>query len=331
MRAAVLDNVGGPLHLRDVEDPKPGRGEVVVRIAACGVCFTDLKTIDGLATTFPLIPGHEPVGVVAEVGSDVLKIRVGDRVCVHSFFSCGHCSACADNEEEACVLGIAALAGVSRDGGYAEYMVVPAGHVVPLPDELTFAEAAPLLCAGLTTFAAFQNAGLRAGQRAAVIGVGGLGHLALSIGTALGADVYAITTSPDKAVDALARGAVFADSVDIVGARLADEGGAHVVINTVDALGSLERVIPAMAKQGSIVLAAGGGETLPVTPAQLGQQQLKLIGSFFGSTQDVRDLLTLCVEHRIRPQVERYAFDMVEEVHQRLRDNKIRYRAVLEF
>jgi D-arabinose 1-dehydrogenase-like Zn-dependent alcohol dehydrogenase len=210
-------------------------------------------------------------------------------------------------------------------------MAVPADHIVPLPDVLGFSEAAPLLCAGLTTYAAFRNAGLRPGQRAVVIGVGGLGHLAISIGAALGAEVYAVTTSPDKAVDAKARGAVFVGSVDEVADRLAHDGGAHVVLNTVDALEPVARIIPGMARQGSIALIGGTGDKLPITPDEFIALQLRVLGTFFGSTQDVRDLFELAVKHNIRPQIESYRFEEVDEVHARLRENKVRYRAVLEF
>ena len=331
MRAAILSAAGEPLRLEEVEAPRPGPGEVVVRIMACGVCFTDLKAIDGLATSFPLIPGHEPVGLVAELGHGVRSVQEGDRVAVHAFFSCGRCGACVEGEQEACVLGLTALAGVSRAGGYAEYMVVPADHIVPLPDMLGYAEAAPLLCAGLTTYAAFRNVGLRPGQRAVVVGLGGLGHLAISIGAALGAEIYGVTTSPDKAADARARGASYVDTADAVAARLVEEGGAHVVLNTVDVLDSVARLVPGIAKQGSIVLAAGFGDALPVTPAQLGELQLRVVGTFFGSSQDVHDLLELAIAHDIRAQIERYRLEDVHNVHARLRDNKVRYRAVLEF
>lgn len=331
MQAAVLDEVGGSLRLQEVTEPKPARGEVLIRVAACGVCSTDLKVVDGLAGSVPLIPGHEVVGTIVEVGEEVHTTRVGDRVCVHPFFSCGNCAACGRGEEEACVLGMTALAGVSGHGGYAELMVAPANHVVPLPDALSFADAAPLLCAGLTTYAAFRNAGVQPGDRTAVVGVGGLGHLAISIGCALGAQVYAVTSSPDKVADAESRGAVFSGSVDDVTARLARDGGTDVVINTVDSLAPLARIIPVMATQGRVVLAAGSGDVLPVTPAQLMERQIRILGTFFGSTQDTRDLLELAVHHEIRPQVERYNIKSVNEVHDRLRQNRVRYRAVLDF
>jgi D-arabinose 1-dehydrogenase-like Zn-dependent alcohol dehydrogenase len=302
-----------------------------VQITASGVCFTDLKVGERLAASVPLIPGHEPVGVVAEVGDGVSSVRPGQRVCVHSGFSCGQCAACRAEHDEACVGNRGAFAGIARDGGYAEYMVAPADHVIALPEGLDFVEAAPLLCAGLTTFAAFRNAGLRDGQRAAVIGIGGLGHLAISIGAALGAQVYAVTSSPDKADNAEARGAVFTGSAEAVAAQLSRDGGAHVALNTVDNLQPMTQLLPALVTQASIVLAAGSGRALPVSPDQLIGQQLRVMGTFFGSKTDLRDLLQLAVIHGIRPQIERFCLEDVNAVHRRLRENTIRYRAVLEF
>jgi propanol-preferring alcohol dehydrogenase len=330
MRAAVLEQVGRPLVMRDVPTPRPDPGEVLVRIHASGVCHTDLKIIEGLAPALPLIPGHEPVGEIVELGEGVTGLAIGARVAVHPFFSCGECPACGRGEQEACVRSFIALAGLGRPGGYAEYMCVPADHVVALPDELSYAEAAPLLCAGLTTYAAFRNGNLQPGQRVVVVGIGGLGHVAISIAAALGATVYAVTTSPDKAADAERFGATFAGAMPAVLERLSADGGADLVLNTVDDLGPVAQLVPAMAMQGTIVFAAGAGDTLPVTPGLLVGLQLRLIGTFFGSATDLRELLDLAVAHQIRPQIERFALAEVNTAHDRLRANSVRYRAVLE-
>jgi D-arabinose 1-dehydrogenase-like Zn-dependent alcohol dehydrogenase len=330
VEAAVLDRAGSKLVVRNVATPDAGVGQVLVRIRACGICYTDLKMVDGFASSQPCILGHEPVGEIVDVGRDVIDRRLGERVAVHAFFSCGACPACEAGEEEACILGMKALAGLGCDGGYAEYLAVPAQHAVPLPNALPYAEAAPLLCAGLTTYAAFRNGGLRPSQKAVVVGIGGLGHLALSIGAAMGARMYAVTTSPDKSADAQRRGAIFAGSPSEVLERVNDDGGADLVLNTVDDLASVSQLVPGMAKQGTIVLAAGRGEALPISVADLMGLQLRVVGTFFGSARDVSDLLALAVEHDIRPQIERYPLSEVNEAHDRLRANAVRYRAVLE-
>ena len=331
MRAAVVEQLGAPLAARDVERPVIGPLDVLLEVKACGICYTDLRVADVLGgPVLPLIPGHEAVGIVAAVGAEVTTVRPGDRVGAHAHFTCGHCVYCGSGEEEACTAGFSRLAGVSLDGGYAEFMRVPASHVIPLPHGLTFTEAAPFFCAGLTVYAALRNGNLRPGQRAAIVGIGGLGHLAVPIARAMGAEVYAVTSSPDKAAFALARGARFAGSASEVAAELGRQGGAHLLLNTANTLSVVGELATSMATQGSIVLAAADGDTLPIPPFLFTGRQLRVIGSFFGSRQDVRDVLALAEQHAIRPVVETYSLNDVNVAHARLRANQVRYRAVLD-
>jgi propanol-preferring alcohol dehydrogenase len=286
--------------------------------------------IDGPgASALPRIPGHEPVGVVAAVGSAVSDLVPGDRIGAHAFFSCGECDHCRTGEEEACVTGFSRVAGLGLDGGYAEYLRLPADHAIPLPDDMAFTDAAPFFCAGLTTYAALKNGGLQPGQRVVVIGIGGLGHLAIPLARAMGATVYAVTSSPDKTRLALERGATMAGDVAAVAAALKQVGGAHLVLNTANALDAVGVLAPTMARQGAIVLVAAGGDTVPLPPALLIGRQLRMIGSFFGSRQDLREVLTLAQRHAIRPMIETYPLSEVNVAHARLRANQVRYRAVL--
>ena len=331
MRAAVAESLGAPLVLRDLPMPVAGPGEVVLQVAACGVCFTDVRIVDALGgPAMPLVPGHEAVGVIAEVGTGVTGVVVGDRVGVHALFVCGECNYCRRGEDEACVRGFGCLAGLASDGGYAEFMRLPAHRVVPLPAELSFADAAPFFCAGLTVYAALRNGNLEPGQRVAVIGIGGLGHLAISIATAMGAEVYAVTSSADKVDLALRLGASFAGHAADMAAVLRDQGGAHVALQTANSLDPLATLVPSMAKQSSIVLVAADGAVLPIDPSMFMALQLRVVGSFFGSRQDLVDVLALAVAHDIRPIVERFPLAQINAAHARLRDNQIRYRAVLE-
>ena len=332
MRAAVFERLGDPIVVRELADPEPGPSEVLVRIEASGVCYTDLRLIDGSppGVERQIVPGHEPVGVVAAVGDEAADTwSVGDRVAVHALFSCGTCDYCRRGEEEACVHGFTRLAGFGLDGGYAEYLAAPADHVVPLPDAISFTEAAPFCCAGLTVYAALRNGGIEPGQRVAVLGIGGLGHLAISIAAALGAEVYAVTGSEDKVALALERGAAWAGDAEAAAAVLAERGGAQIVLNTANALEPVGQLVPGVAKQGAIVLTAADGEQMPVPLSSYIGQQLRVIGSFFGSARDLREVLELAAEHGIRPQVEVYPLDEVNEVHARLRANDVRFRAVL--
>lgn len=330
MRAAVAEQIGRPLALKDVAIPVIGPADILMKVEASGVCYTDLRLIDsGGASGLPRIPGHEPVGVVAAVGAAVSGLAPGDRIGAHALYSCGECTYCLTGEEEACNAGMARLAGFGQDGGYAEYLRVPADHAIPLPAGMAFADAAPFFCAGLTTYAALKNGGIHPGQRVVVIGIGGLGHLAIPIARAMGATVYAVTGSPDKTRLALERGATMAGDVTAVAAELTRLGGAHLVLNTANALDAVGVLAPTMAKQGAIVLAATGGDTVPVPPGLFLGRQLRLIGSFFGSRQDMHEVLALAQQHAIRPIVEMYPLTEVNAAHARLRENQIRYRAVL--
>jgi propanol-preferring alcohol dehydrogenase len=330
MHAMAVTTVGGPLESIELPDPHAGEGEVVVEVRACGVCFTDVKVAGGLATRVPLVPGHEPVGVVAETGPGVADLRPGDRVGIHAAVACESCAACRAGRQQSCVRGLRDFIGIGRHGGYAPYLAVPAVSAVRLPDEIGFAEAAPLFCAGLTSYSGLVGGGLRRGDRVAVIGIGGLGHLAISIAAALGAEVYAVTGSPDKTAVAAARGAVFAGDAASTAGALAEVGGANLVLNTSDALDGVTALLPALATGASIVLAAGSGASLGVSPGDLLSRQLRVAGSFFGSRQELRDLVDLAVSNHISPEVERYAPGEVNAVHDRLRANKVRYRAVTD-
>lgn len=331
MRAAIVEQLGKPLVLRDVDRPTIGPRDILLEVKACGICYTDLRVADALGgPALPLIPGHEAVGTVAAVGAEVTEVAPGDRIGAHAHFTCGHCVYCGSGEEEACTTGFSRLAGVSLNGGYAEYMRLPATHAIPIPDTLAFTDAAPFFCAGLTVYAALKNGHLQPGQRVAIVGIGGLGHLAIPIARAMGGEVYAVTGSPDKSDFARARGAAFAGSATEVAAELGRLGGAHVILNTANTLDVVGALASSVATQGSIVLAAADGATLPIPPYLFTARQLRVIGSFFGSRQDVRDVIALAGRHGIRPVIETYPLAEVNHAHARLRANTVRYRAVLD-
>ena len=206
MKAAVIEKREQPVIVTEVPDPGPvGPDEVLVKVMAAGLCHTDLHVQDGLLSdfgieVFPLNPGHETVGVIEEAGGEVEHVKRGDRVGVYWIYACGHCPYCYSGEEQACMSWLTQMDanGFHRQGGFATYMKVPADHALPLPPQLAFADAAPLLCGGMTVYAGLKKAHLKPGQRDAVLGVGGLGHLAIQIARAMGAEVVAATSSVIK-------------------------------------------------------------------------------------------------------------------------------------
>ncbi len=203
MKAARLHDFGQPLRVEDVPKPEPLADEVLLQVLSCGVCHSDLHIAHGdlpgfkAGTRLPLIPGHEVVGRVVQRGADVTHLQIGDRVGVawlHS--SCGQCEQCREGLENLCRKGV--VTGMMVDGGYAQFMRAKASHALPIPDALSAEQAAPLFCAGVTVYRALKNAKVATGQRVAVFGVGGLGHLAVQIARALGAEVIALDVTDDK-------------------------------------------------------------------------------------------------------------------------------------
>lgn len=339
MKAAVLERPHTPLVLAEVPEPDVGPQEVLVRVRACGVCHTDLHLADGLFKAFgydpfPLVPGHEIAGEVEAWGAEVSGWQRGDRVAVYWWHTCGRCRCCLTGEEESCLEGLAKMqaTGLTRNGGYAPWVSVPADRLVPLPPEISFADAAPFACAGLTVYAAFVNADLRPGRRVAMLGLGGLGHLGLQIAKAMGAKVVALTSSESKQEIAARLGAhhvLLATGRDF-GKRLRDLGGVDVAVSTTMDFQAMRDVMDGLLPQGTLVLAALTAGRLPIDPRTFVLAQQRVMGSFLGSRVQLDELLQLAALHGIRPLVERYPLDQVNEVHQRLRENKVQFRAVLE-
>jgi len=339
MRAVIQERPQAPLVLQDVPAPAVGPREALVRVRACGVCHTDLHLAEGLFKTFgydpfPLVPGHEIAGVVEEVGRDVTHVRPGDRVAVYWWHSCGRCRCCLAGEEESCLEGLVEMhaTGLTCNGGYAEWVSVPADCLVPLPAEIEFAEAAPFSCAGLTVYAGLKNAGLRPGQRAAMLGIGGLGHLGLQIARAMGAEVIALTSSESKQEIARQLGAhhVLPATGREYGKRLRELGGADVVVSTTMDFQTIRDVMDGLLPQGTLVLASLTAGRLPIDPRTFILAQQRVMGTFLGSRLQLQELLQLAVLHGIRPMVEKYPLEQASEVQQRLRQNKVQFRAVLE-
>lgn len=338
MKAAVMEGLHQPLVVRDVPVPPIGPRDVLVRVKGAGVCHSDVHHVDGSAgditiSKFPHILGHEVTGQVDKMGSDVTHLQVGDRVGVSHMFACGRCPNCLSGEEEVCdtlFSDDAYIGGVTADGGYAEYMRVPANFALPLPEELDYVEAAPLFCAGLSVYAALKCAHIKPGQRAAILGVGGLGHMAIPIARAMGAEVIAITSSDWKVALSKELGAaqVISGNGDI-GQKLRAAGGADVVVSTTIDTKAIVNVMGGLSPNGALVLTGLTLEPLPIVPERLIFGQQRILASRAGSRLDLHELMQLSVQNNIRPLTETFPLDEVNQAHDRVRSNQVRFRAVL--
>ena len=336
MKAAVIEQVGKPMVIQDIPMPKVGPRDALIKVEACGVCHTDVHLAEGFfrplgIDVFPIVPGHEAVGVVQEVGAGVTHLKRGDRVGAFFFQTCGLCPNCLDGSETACrtLFANPRMTGFSINGGYAQYMAAPAEFLVPLPDQLSFTDAAPLFCAGVTMYGGLRQAGLRADQRVAVLGIGGLGHLGIAIAKAMGAEVVAVTSAGKESwATELGADRVVTRNGNI-GQQLLDIGGADVILSTTIDPVDIGNALQGLRMRGSLVLTGMTTDLLSLMPAAFAFAQQRVIGSVIGTRRQQAELLDLAVRHRIRPVTETFPLADVNLVHERLRDQKVRLRAVL--
>jgi alcohol dehydrogenase/propanol-preferring alcohol dehydrogenase len=279
---------------------------------------------------YPRVPGHEVAGVVDAVGSDVSQWTEGDRVGVG--WHGGHCFTC-----EACREGDfvncenALITGISFDGGYAEYMTAPAEAVTKMPDDLAAEDAAPLLCAGITTYNALRNQGLRPGDHVAVQGIGGLGHLGVQYAAAMGCEVTALSTSTDKEDLALDLGAShFIDaSATNAADALQDLGGADLILATAPNSAAITSVVGGLGRDGALVIVAATGEPVEVSPMALIQGRKSVSGWPSGDAHDSEDTLDFSAHADVTPEIETFPLDEAGAAYDRMMNNEARFRAVL--
>ncbi len=326
--------VSAPGTLRVVERPvsEPGGGQVRIRVEACGICHTDAATVTGIypGLTLPRVPGHEVVGRIEALGSGVSKWKIGQRVGV-GFFGGedGVCEPCRRGDIVNCQNPV--IPGVTTDGGYAEVMIAEARGIASIPDELTSAEAAPLLCAGITTYNAIRNAGLRGGDLVAVQGIGGLGHLGIQFARRMGFRTVAIGKGGEKQKLAKDLGAhVYIDTaVEDAAAVLQRMGGARAILATApngDAMGPL---VSGLAARGKLIVVG-----VPLDPIQLNAFPLvfggrSIYGSLAGTAIDTEDELAFSVLENIRPIIETLPLEQAADAYPRMMQGKARFRMVL--
>ncbi len=330
MRAAVLTAFDAPLTIRkDQPVPEPGPGQIRIRMHASGVCGTDIHVWHGhFPVKTPLVLGHEPVGTVDALGPGVTDLRIGDRVGVSwSQKGCGRCGHCQRHHERFCAT---ATTWMELGGGHCEFMIAESQGCNLIPDGLDWADAAPMFCAGYTVMSGYRNARPRPGERFAVIGIGGLGHLAVQVCKAMGHEVIAITGSAGKRDEARALGA---DDVLVVhehaGTELMAMGGVDVVISTSNSMTQNSQVLAGLRVGGRLVTMAAGNQPIHFDPLMGLGQQIELIGSRQDERADLVDVLELAAKGKVRPKLETYALEEVNRLMERQRDGLVRYRGVL--
>jgi len=332
MRAWRLHQPKAPLSLEDIPMPSPGRGEVLIKVEACGICHTDLHLIDGEwpLPRLPLVLGHEVVGTVTAAAPDVESVAVGQRVGVPWIqYTCGVCEYCLSGHENSCSRQI--ITGYSADGGYAEYMRAPASHVMSVPERLSPAEAAPVFCAGVTTYRALRLSGINLGDRVAIFGVGGLGQMAVQLARLLGATVIAVDVADDKLERARQLGAdvtIQAGSEDVT-AGLQRLGGVHAAINMTASGRAVQQALASLRREGTLVVVGFPVESLSLSMYDLVRRRLRVIGSGVGTRQDLRAVLALAGQGRLQVHVEEHPLAEAPALLERLRQGRIPGRAVL--
>lgn len=337
MKAAVLRELGGPIRIEEVDTPVPGSGEVLVKVEACGVCHSDLHLAEGGwdmlrgITKVPLIGGHEIAGVVAALGEGVTELKIGDRVGVPWLhWTCGQCEYCRSGRETLC--GKQKITGCTVDGGFAEYVKAPASHTAKLPGNLRPEEAAPLLCAGLTVYKALKNAGVAEGQRVAVFGVGGLGHMAVQIARAMGAQVCAIDVSDDKLALAKSLGAEMTvnAATEQVPKQVRAFGGAHVALVTSASAAAYETALRCLRKGGTLAVAGMPNEPFKVSAVAMVSLEARIVASAVGTREDLREMFELVSRFPIRSHIEIRPLEALPEVFEEMKRGAVIGRVVLE-
>jgi alcohol dehydrogenase, propanol-preferring len=338
MKAAVLKEFGAALAIEELPVPTPADDEVLIQLEACGVCHSDLHIIDGDLPAFRaaakqrLIPGHEAVGRVVAKGKAVSNLKVGQRVGVAWMYqSCGACEQCREGNENLCRKTV--ITGLMVDGGYAEFMRAKAAYAIPVPDALNAQDAAPLFCAGVTVYRALKNAGTAAGQRVAVFGVGGLGHLAVQIAKAMGAEVIGVDVSREKLELATELGATrTVDANDREGLKaLAKAGGVHVAVVSSAAKAAFDAAMVVLRPTGTLAVVGLAPEPLTFAALALVGREIRVIGSSVGTRDDLRAVLDLAAAGKLHCRTESQPLDKINEVLDRMRCGGIYGRVVLRY
>jgi D-arabinose 1-dehydrogenase-like Zn-dependent alcohol dehydrogenase len=330
MRAAVITKYNSDWELKTVPDPRPAAGQVVIKIHASGMCGTDLHVHHGIfGLPLPIVAGHEPVGEIVELGAGVVDFKVGDRVGVSwSQKGCGRCPTCQSGDQAHCPQ---AQSWMNVGGGNAELMLAWASGCTLLPEGLAYEAAAPVFCAGYTVMSGLRNADPKPGERVAVLGLGGLGHLALQYSRAVGLETWAITGQADKVKELRGMGA---SEVLVVGAEpgkaMTDAGGFDVILSTTNSGKQVASAFGSLRRNGRLMsMGATTDGPISIDSMSLIMAQGQLRGSSQDERRDLVEALALVAAGKVKPALETYPITKINEVRERLKQGKVRYRAVL--
>jgi len=332
MKVVQVAKPNAELELVEREIPDPKSRHVRIKVQACGICHSDVFTVAGAfpGIQYPRVPGHEVVGLIDAVGADVPEWQQGMRVGVgwHGGH-CGHCSSCRRGDFITCTTG--QIPGISYDGGYAEYMIAPFEALAAIPQDLKSEDAAPLLCAGITTFNALRHSGAGAGDVVAILGIGGLGHMGVQYAAKMGFKTVAIARGADKGPLAKELGAhLYIDSAaQDAAAELTKLGGAKVILATVTDAKSMSAVIGGLGIDGKLLVVGASAAPIEVSPLMLIGARRSIAGWPSGTAADSEDTLKFSVLSHVRPLIETFPLAKANEAYQRMMSGKARFRVVL--
>jgi D-arabinose 1-dehydrogenase-like Zn-dependent alcohol dehydrogenase len=332
MKAAQIAKAGADFEIVDREIPKPGAAQVRIKVQACGVCHSDVFTKEGYwpGIQYPRVPGHEVVGIIDELGDGVSEWKKGQRIGVG--WHGGHdntCLSCRRGDFRNC--RNLKIPGISYDGGYEQYMVAPVEALTTMPEGLSDVEAAPLLCAGITTYNALRHSGALPGDLVAVLGIGGLGHLGIQFANKFGYKVAAVGRGSESAALARKLGAsVYIDNkLTNPAEELQKMGGAQVILGTAPSSKSMTDVIDGLAPNGKLMVVGVESEPIQVTPVQLVNGSRNIQGWASGTPADAEDTLRFAELTGVRPMIETYPLEKAGEAYARMMSGKAQFRVVL--
>jgi D-arabinose 1-dehydrogenase-like Zn-dependent alcohol dehydrogenase len=332
MRAVQVTRPGGPFEMVEREIPQPGPRQVRLRVQACGLCHSDSLTKEGHwpGIKYPRVPGHEIAGVIDAIGAEVPRWKRGQRVGVGWLGSyCGYCESCRRGSFVTCANQL--ISGITMDGGYQDYVVVPFEGLALIPDELSPVEAGPLMCAGITTFNSLRNSGTRAGETVAVLGIGGLGHLGVQFASKMGFRTIAIARGKDK--EALARQLGAHDYVDSqagdVSEALQKLGGAKIVLATATSADAMAATIGGLSLDGRLIVLGADFKPIQLVTAGLIGRRTGIYGWPSGSSIDSEDTMRFSAMTGVRPMTETFPLEKAAEAYEHMMSNKARFRVVI--